>query len=206
MLIGIDFDNTIVSYDKLFYKVALEGSYIPEELEPTKIHVRDYLRGVDKEDVWTEMQGYVYGARMGEVDVFPGVFEFMRWAIDSEIKLAIVSHKTRYPFMGKKYDLHKAARKWIEARLLDGKGNFINDDHIFFELTKEEKLNRVKNIACDYFIDDLPEILLAPQFPKNVNKILFDPMRNHGNLPDTCSVNHWDEIRCLVQQDLLKKN
>jgi len=206
MLIGIDFDNTIVSYDKLFYKVALEGSYIPEELEPTKTHVRDYLRRVDKEDVWTEMQGYVYGVRMGEADVFPGVFEFMRWAIDSEINLAIVSHKTRYPFMGKKYDLHNAAKKWIKANLLDEKSNYINDDHIFFELTKEEKLDRVGSLACDYFIDDLPEILLAPNFPVNVDKILFDPMRNHEILSNTVNVNHWDEIRCLFQQDLLKKN
>ncbi len=206
MLIGIDFDNTIVSYDKLFYKVALEGSYIPEDLEPTKLHVRDYLREVDKEDVWTEMQGYVYGARMDEADAFSGVFEFMRWATDSGIKLAIVSHKTKYPFLGKRYNLHNAARKWIEANLHDEKSHFINDDHIFFELTKEEKLDRIRSLACNYFIDDLPEILLSPNFPGKVDKILFDPMRNKENLPNTVNVNHWDEMRCLFQQELLKKD
>ena len=51
MLIGIDFDNTIVSYDKLFYKVALEGAHIPEDIEPTKLQVRDYLRQINNEDI-----------------------------------------------------------------------------------------------------------------------------------------------------------
>ena len=44
--------------------------------------------------------------------------------------------------------------------------NLIEPDHVFFELTKEEKIARVANIGCDYFIDDLPEILLMPGFPK----------------------------------------
>ncbi len=206
MLIGIDFDNTIVSYDTLFYKIALEKSLIPHELEPTKTQVRDYLRKINKEDIWTEMQGYVYGEKMGEAKIFPGVCEFMRWAVDSGIKLAIVSHKTKFPFIGKQYDLHKAARKWIEAKLLDIEGKFISDDQIFFELTKEDKVNRIDSVVCDYFIDDLPDILLAPKFPVNVNKILFDPLGAHGDLPNTYSVNSWDEIRCLLQQNLLKKN
>ena len=44
MRLGLDFDNTIVSYDALFHKVALEGSLIPADVAPTKLNVRDYLR------------------------------------------------------------------------------------------------------------------------------------------------------------------
>ena len=205
MLIGIDFDNTIVSYDQLFYKVALEGGHIPKNIEPTKTQVRDYLRNIDKEDIWTEMQGYVYGARMDEADAFPGVFEFMRWAVDAGINLAIVSHKTKHPFMGKKYNLHDAARKWINLNLHDSKGEFISDNLVFFELTKEAKLNRAGQIACDYFIDDLPEILSSSLFPKCAKKILFDPMNNRDEIENAINVNHWNEIQCLIQQDFQKK-
>ena len=67
MRIGIDFDNTIVSYDALFHKVAREQGVVPPNTPANKLAVRDYLRQIGKEDLWTEMQGYVYGERMDEV-------------------------------------------------------------------------------------------------------------------------------------------
>mgnify|MGYP003339752174 CR=1 FL=1 len=51
MLIGIDFDNTIVSYDSLFYKVAAEQKAVPTTVARTKLAVRDHLRAIGKEDV-----------------------------------------------------------------------------------------------------------------------------------------------------------
>ena len=54
MNVGIDFDNTIVSYDKVFYAVALEQSLIPQEIKESKMAVRDYLRSIDENDIWTE--------------------------------------------------------------------------------------------------------------------------------------------------------
>ena len=64
MKIGVDFDNTIVSYDKVFHKVALEQSLIKSNLNISKIAVRDYLREQGQNNIWTELQGYVYGERM----------------------------------------------------------------------------------------------------------------------------------------------
>lgn len=202
MLVGIDFDNTIVSYDQLFYAVALEKQLIPRNLPPSKTRVRDYLRQLNKEDIWTEMQGYVYGAKMADAAIFPGVRKFMRWAIDAGLELAIVSHKTKYPFIGKQYDLHAAAKKWIENELLDDGGKFISDDQIYFELTKESKINRIDKIRCDYFIDDLPEILNAPEFPDFTRKILFDPIKEHKDFCSSAAVTSWDEIQCLLQQKI----
>ena len=37
--IGIDFDNTIVVYNNLFYKIALEKKLIPAELPKNKIDI-----------------------------------------------------------------------------------------------------------------------------------------------------------------------
>ena len=42
MIFGFDFDNTIVTYDELFYKVAIENALIPAELPRSKLAVRDY--------------------------------------------------------------------------------------------------------------------------------------------------------------------
>lgn len=195
--LGLDFDNTIVSYDSLFHKVAREGGWIPETLPPSKVLVRDHLRKIGEEDVFTEMQGLVYGARMAEAEAFPGVYDFMRWARDKGIELFIVSHKTRYPFLGPRYDLHEAARKWIERLLRDEHGPFVEPPNVFFELTKEEKCARLGTLGCTWFVDDLPEILAAPGFPKNVVPLLFDPDGHHPESP-FASIRSWVDLKLFI--------
>src|SRR5262245_177802 len=116
MLIGVDFDNTIVCYDALFHKVARERNLIPADLPVNKSDVRNFLRKIGKEDVWTEMQGYVYGGRMSEAAPYPGVIEFFKACRATGIKLRIISHKTKHPFLGEKYDLHQAAQNWLEQQ------------------------------------------------------------------------------------------
>lgn len=194
MRIGIDFDNTIVSYDALFHKVAVEAGLVPADLPPTKIGVRDYLRKIGREDDWTEMQGYVYGARMAEASAYPGVFAFMRNAQDDGHELFIVSHKTKHPFRGVQYDLHLAARDWVAASLKDELGALVPIENVFFELTKEEKLKRVESLGCECFIDDLPEILLAPLFPVRARRILFDPDGVHVAGEGLTPMKSWAEI------------
>lgn len=181
MRIGFDFDNTIVHYDAIFHKVALEQGVIDDTVAVSKLAVRDYLRQADKEDIWTEMQGYVYGARMLEADAYPGVISAMQQFKRAGHTLAIMSHKTKYPYMGEEYDLHAAAREWIKCNLLADHRLIIPEENIYFEITKEDKLARIESFGCDIFIDDLPEILLAQTFPGQVKRFLFDPDNNHAN-------------------------
>lgn len=194
MRIGFDFDNTIVSYDELFHKVAVEKKLVPPEIPKNKIAVRDYLRKIDNEDAWTEMQGYVYGARMEEAEMFPGVIDFMNKARDAGISMIIVSHKTKYPFLGEKYDLHKAARSWIENNLISMGEDLIQPNDIFFETTKQNKIARIAKNSCDYFVDDLPEILNMDGFPDKTSPILFDPDKNHSKKNIYTSVGSWVEM------------
>ena len=48
-IIGLDFDNTLIEYDLLFYKTALEFKLIPENTIKSKVGVRDYLLSIGKE-------------------------------------------------------------------------------------------------------------------------------------------------------------
>jgi hypothetical protein len=66
---------------------------------------------------------------------------------------------------------------------------------VYFELTKEAKLARLAEEACDVFVDDLPEILLAPGFPDRVRPILFDPEGHHRGLTKLTAVASWQDIR-----------
>ncbi len=200
MLIGIDFDNTIVSYDTLFHKVATEQGAIPSSIPLNKIAVRDHLRAIGREEVWTEMQGYVYGARMTEAAAYPGVIEFFRWARAAHVPVCIVSHKTLHPFIGPKYDLHKAARAWIETHLVDEQSPLVAPERVFFELAKEAKWSRIAAAGCDWFIDDLPEILLAPAFPEKASRLLFDPEAHHTDAAAVLRMTNWSDIRRHFEQ------
>jgi hypothetical protein len=200
MRIGLDFDNTIVSYDALFHKVAREQNVVPPDTPVNKVAVRDYLRRIGREEVWTEMQGYVYGARMDEAQAYPGAIEFLRWASHAGHVLAIVSHKTKHPFLGPQYDLHAAARAWVEQHLSENGNPLIPPGQVFFELTKEEKLARIGDFGCDVFLDDLPEILQAIEFPASTRRILFDPEGHHtaAALPGIPVVRFWEGFaQCL---------
>lgn len=197
MRVGVDFDNTIVSYDTLFHKVAVESGAVPPETPVSKLAVRDLLRRIGREEVWTEMQGLVYGARLMEAEAFPGVVEVFAWARDVGIELSIISHKTRHPFIGPKYDLHAAAREWIETHLRDAAGPFLPPENLFFELTKPEKAARIGARRCGWFIDDLPEILTAPEFPRETVPILFAPEGGTAEGVET-TLSDWGAIKAYL--------
>lgn len=194
MIIGLDFDNTIVSYETVFHKVAVEKGLIDTTVTRSKLAVRDDLRTRHMENDWTELQGYVYGTCMNQADIFPGVIDVLRWARDSMIEVVIISHKTCYPFLGPKYDLHRAAREWIESTLKDDFGLLVSVDNVNFRETKEEKIARITEIGCDIFIDDLPEILQAPTFPSSTQRFLFNSTDYHDPNDEIISVKNWDQF------------
>ena len=48
MRIGIDFDNTIARYDKLFIKIASKKGLLPKNWEGNKEKLRDFLLSFPK--------------------------------------------------------------------------------------------------------------------------------------------------------------
>jgi len=178
LIVGIDFDNTIVCYDNLFHKVALEKGLIPNTLSKNKLAIRNFMREAGIEQQWTEMQGYVYGARMIEAHPYEGVLDFIDSLINNGHSVRIISHKTQFPFIGPKYDLRKAARAWIEKYINHDGQILVGDDLIYFESTKKEKIFRINTISPDFYVDDLPEILLDEDFSNSVKRILFSPKEN----------------------------
>jgi len=49
MVLGVDFDNTIVRYDDLFHRVAVERGLVPATVPARKNDVRDFLRQQGRE-------------------------------------------------------------------------------------------------------------------------------------------------------------
>jgi hypothetical protein len=195
-VVGIDFDNTIVCFDGLFHRAAVEQSLIPADLPPSKTAIRDYLRRQGREPAWTELQGHVYGVKIHEASPFPGLLEFFGRCRERGWDVCVISHKTRFPFLGPRHDLHRAARKWLEDRGFAGLG--LTPDRVHLEVTKEDKLRRIGSEGCGWFIDDLPEFLGEPAFPPSVKTILFDPHDEYPSHAASLRARSWEEIGKLI--------
>ena len=195
MLIGVDFDNTIVCWDEIFHAAALERGLIAPNLPHRKEKVRNQLRSEGLEEKWTELQGAVYGTLTARAPLFPGVVDFFLACRSRGIRVAIVSHKTRHPVIGPNYDLHKAAEDFLRARgFYDSDGMGIDAADVFFEISKANKLSRIAQLECTHFIDDLPEFLTEPDFPPRVERVLFDPNAYHSESPLYRRTASWMEI------------
>ena len=197
MRLGFDFDNTLISYDQLFHRVALDKHLIPEATPPQKNAVRDYLREQGIEDEWTRMQGEVYGGRILEADPYLGMQATLLALMGKQIPMCIVSHKTRTPYLGEPWDLHVAARSWLRKQgFFDAQGLGWSDEQVFFELTKEAKVARIQALGCTHYVDDLPEIL--EMLPGSVEKILFDPAQAHSMEPSWKRLSAWKDLPVLL--------
>ena len=193
MKIGIDFDNTIACYDGVFHQAAIERGLIPEGLPSSKSSVRDYLNQNNRKDEFTQLQGYVYGSRMDLVKFYNGFIEFVTAAIHKGHQLYIISHKTRFPIAGPRYDMHAAAMQCLDAYDLFSATGFLREN-VFFEETKENKIARAHAVDVNVFIDDLPEILSMPGFPDGCRRILFDPYAHHVNKSAFEKYKCWSEL------------
>jgi len=200
MHLGLDFDNTLISYDILFRKVALEQDLIPQETDSNKNAVRDYLRSADREDEWTKLQGEVYGGRILEAAPYPGMKQALRSIAGLNVPLTIVSHKTKTPFMGKQWDLHAAARTWLNQHGMHlSSGPNISHERTFFELTKQAKCDRIVAVGCTHYVDDLPEIL--EMLPDTIIKIHFSPEGHSTSNADWLVMQSWNKLPAILGLD-----
>lgn len=195
MILGVDFDNTIVRYDELFHRIAMERGLIPATLAVRKNEVRDFLRRRGQEQAWTELQGYVYGARMPEAQPFPGVLEFFTRCVSRKLPVRIISHKTRAAVAGPAYDLQQTARDWLAAQgFFDPARVGITPDHVHFGTTRQEKIRLIRETGCTHFVDDLEETFLEETFPRAVVKILFGVREPPLDLPGIQVGEDWFRI------------
>jgi len=199
MLIGVDFDNTIVCYDRIFRSIAQQRGLIAPGKTLSKRELHDYLHGLGKADVWTELQGEVYGPLMRDAEPFPGVMDFFKRCRAQRVPVRIISHRTRYPYMGDKHDLHQAARDWLAGQgFYDPDGIGLLPEEVFFDESRAEKLTRIAQQQCTDFVDDLVEVLAEEKFPAGVRRILFDPDRMHPQCAIAQRAGSWREIESIL--------
>jgi len=195
--LGIDFDNTLITYNALFKKAALEKNLIPVNFPESKHLIRNYLRERNQEKFFTILQGEVYGSRIFEAPQAEGMYESLMRAKNNGIELFIISHKTKSPYDGPKYNLHNAASNWLEKNLFFEKSGInISRKNVYFEVTKEKKIKRIESLGCTHFIDDLPEIL--DMINSKIRKILYNPEPNYLKKDPYIKMKNWSELLNII--------
>jgi len=198
MLIGFDFDNTIACYDRAIALLADEIFDLPDNVQLTKVGIRDHLRQQGREREWTAFQGELYGPGMRYAETFEGAIETMTQLTKCDHGIVIVSHRTLNPYAGPQYNLHEAARGWVASHL-QPHGLFTNGQIYFLE-TREAKIATINRLGCDIFLDDLPEVLDAPSFPLDTLGILFDPDAEELHLvAKRRTISQWRQLLDLLK-------
>jgi hypothetical protein len=196
-VIGVDFDNTIASYNELMHAIALERGLIAGSIAKNKRLIRDAIRALpDGELHWRGLQVTVYGPCMHEARPDDGVMEFFAACRHRQIPVRIVSHKTEYANFGEaNVNLRAVAMAWLEQQGFFGAaGPGLRRADVFFESTRAEKIERIKTLGVTHFIDDLEETFLETAFPQEVVKILLAAPGPLGAIGNAAAFATWKQI------------
>jgi hypothetical protein len=198
--IGIDFDNTIISYDDVFCNIAKQFGLIDTAFSGRKQSVRDAIRLLpDGELAWQRLQGQVYGKGIVQARMIAGVDAFLRRCRTEECPVVVVSHKTEYGhFDPDRINLRKAALNWMTAQGLFEAEYGMPLENVYFESTRQQKLGRINALGLTHFIDDLEEVLTDPHFPPNVMRILFAHADERPGMASYIRCSTWHEIERQV--------
>ena len=179
MIIGLDLDNTLVGYDASIHALVVSRGMLTPDAPCNKRAIRDLLRaGPDGDDAWRLIQALIYGPLMVRAEPVKGARSFARQALDKGYELCIISHKSEF---ASKYNtginFRQAARDWLRTHGWTGPQGraLVHEDRVFFESTRAEKVDRIRALGCELFIDDLSEVLTDPHFPTQTRRILFNP-------------------------------
>ncbi len=176
MHIGLDLDNTLVGYDRVFAQAAQQQGLLPQGWQGGKQKLRKLLRSRERGDEdWQLLQGQVYGALMYQAELMPGAGWFLLHCRAKDVRVSVVSHKTRYsPKDPERVPLREMALCWMTNKGFFDPDRFgISPESVYFEDTREQKVKRIAALGCTHFVDDLLEVFSEPEFPIHVARILF---------------------------------
>lgn len=204
LVIGVDFDNTLASYDNVVHSAAVDLGLISPETIKNKFDVRTAIRALPGGEIeWQKLQGLVYGPRMGEATLTEGAAAFFKRGNGKGVKFYVISHKTELAnYDETQTNLRQSALHWMFANgFFEPDGLNLSRKDVFFEETRADKLKRIEQIGCTHFIDDLEEVLTERCFPSGVSKILYTASPPRICPPDVATATTWAQISNLVFGD-----
>lgn len=193
--IGIDIDNTILDFGEPIRRASLEILGINLEKNATKSSSAYRIRELVGNDVWTELQGYVYAEYSTYASTFQGALATISTLRAHRKEVSLISHKTRRPASGREVDLHHWTYSTLkrtgvlEAVLSDFTAQ---ERPITLCESLEEKIGEISSQGCEVFIDDLAKVLEL--LPSDIRKIhIFCDGQHSQNFAVECHAD-WAEV------------
>jgi hypothetical protein len=197
-VIGIDFDNTIICYDEVFHRLAVEAGLIAAEAPRRQKAIREAARNSPEGDLaWQRLQGQAYGPRIQEARPAEGALHFLGRCREAGVEVHVISHKTRFASVDPSCtDLRIAARDWMHGHGFFSPVAGLTPDHFHCGGSRAEKVGLIRSTGCACFIDDLVETFREEGFPAGVQAILYAPGEEPGvpDLPGLWVARSWQEI------------
>ncbi len=133
--IGIDFDNTILNYDRVF-RILAKKIYNEDYKNLDKSNIRLNIIKKYGEKEWMKIQGKAYGKYIKFARINEGIQNFIKRGIILGYEIYIVSHKTEFGHFDKsKINLREAAINWLRNHkfFLKNKIGFNKKNNIFLK-------------------------------------------------------------------------
>lgn len=177
--IGFDLDNTLIDYSESVKVFCESRSLNPlESISDLKI----LLKASDSTGLnWRLAQGWLYAHGLQYAQLSEGAVSLLTYLESQHYSMFIISHKTFFsPTYCGKEPLRDLALNWIMKSELT---NFFSQNkEVFFEDTRNSKIERIRDLKLDYFVDDLEEVFSHSKFPLNTSKILFRGNSKNSNI------------------------
>jgi hypothetical protein len=169
MKIGVDFDGVIVSVDRLVHRLALEAGAITDDVAPRAAEMRAHLARLGQESRFSTLEDAAYGVWHASAPALPGVHDFFRRCRQRALSVAIVGQRPS--------ELWTLAQDWLARQgFFNPYDIALSRAAVFFEATVEQQAERVRALGCTHFISERASILENAAFPREVRKILFEPV------------------------------
>lgn len=193
MRIGFDLDNTIICYDDCFAELGKEILTDSNEKLFSKTTLKRYLHDLNRHEDFTKIQGKAYGEYIHLAQIYDGFLPFLYELKLNGHECFIISHKTKYPISGSKFNLHEASMNFLKKRDIVNQKGIIETD-VFFEQSIDKKIQKISDLKLDYFFDDLDKIFNHPLFPAYTKKYLFSPTELSATKLNTNVFKSWGEL------------
>ena len=152
MLLGLDFDNTLVSYDEVFRLLAINERVIDSSWTGNKLQLKNYLLSEPNgEFKWQLLQGKAYGKFMHKANLQTGVKDFLLQCKKKKIPICIVSHKTIFGIHDEeKIPLRDEALKWMHKQGFFKESLVCNLDSSIANLSKKDLIKELQQqtVSC----------------------------------------------------------
>jgi hypothetical protein len=193
--LGIDVDNTLMDYSAAIQLAASEilGLELPRshKKDDSVKAIRDSLGN----DAWTELQGHLYAEYSLLAKPFQNAISSIREARALGFDVHLVSHKSRTPASSRQVDLIIWAKTMLESNgivdALEGPGNG-GWTNIHFCETFQAKVEKVFELKCGIFVDDLASVL--ENLSEEVQGLHIFCDSKHPQIHGSRCVRDWQEV------------